>query len=88
MFERIILEKRDKKSFKTCQYNLYQLLINQTFLVDVSDQLLLVFVKVGHIRHPDVHLLHQLVVTKTIRRGIVQLLSWLGDVGKSLPILI
>ena len=58
------------------------------FLIDVSYQLLLVLVIIRHVRHPDVHLLHQFIVTKTLRMGIVQLLSWLGDVGKSLPILI
>ena len=64
------------------------MLINQTFLVDVSYQLFLVLIIIGHVSDPDVHLLHQFIITKTLRTGITQLLSWLGDVGKSLPILI
>ena len=68
------------------EFHLNKLLIFQTSLFDISDQLFPVLVIIRNVRQPDVHILHQFIITETVRRGIVQLLSWLGDVGKFLPI--
>ena len=79
-----------KKSSFNLDYDFNQTLINQTFLIDVFDQLLPVLVIIRHVRDPDVALLHQFIIAETVSARIVELFSRLGDVSfvESLPILL
>ena len=55
-------------------------------LCNIVEKFLCVTKVVGHVGHPDVHLLQFLISIETARRGRLHHLSWLGDVGNSIPV--